>query len=120
MTYREFYTLVSAGTLTDEVKAFALSAVASLDGKKEKRKVSPSAQRAQKERDAFRALVLDCLTAQLQTSAQVAELVGESTAKTAAALSALVEDGKVKVEEFKPTGKGRKVRGYALMKKEGE
>lgn len=115
MTYREFYTLVSAGTLTDEVKA-----VASLDDKKEKRKVSPSAQRAQKERDAFRVLILDCLTSQLQTSAQVAELVGESTTKTAAALSALVEDGKVKAEEFKPTGKGCKVRGYALAKKEGE
>lgn len=115
MTNREFFTLVSAGTLTDEVKAFATTALVSLDEKNEKRKVSPSALKAAAERDAFRSLVLDALSdnsVNLMTSAQVSALVGESVPKTAAALSALVKDGSATMVEFKPNGKGRKVHGY--------
>ena len=114
MTYRDFYTAVLASTVSDDLKAFAKDALAALDTKAAKRKVSPSALAAKAAKDAFTAKVLDALTDKLQTAAQVAVAVGESTAKTAYTLGVLVKDGSAVTEQFKPTGKGRKVTGYAL------
>ena len=114
MTNREFYTFIVNGTIDDAVKAFAKDALTALDTKNEKRKTSPSALRAIAERDSFRASVASALTDKLQTSAQVAVLVGETPAKVASALTALVTAGIAIREEFKPTGKGRKVNGYRI------
>lgn len=114
MTYREFYTFIVNGTMNDAVKAFAQEALTALDTKAAKRKTSPSAVRAAQERDTFRASVASALTAKLQTSAQIAATVGETPAKVAAALTALVAAGIAIREEFKPTGKGRKVNGYRI------
>ena len=117
MTNREFFTSIINGDITDEVVNFAKASIAALDTKNEKRKTSPSAIKAQTERDNFRALVLSILTDKLQTSAQITAQIGDpeiSVAKVTAALTALVKSDMARVEEFKPNGKGRKVNGYAL------
>ena len=114
MTNREFLSAVVAGSFTDEVVEFARNSLTALDTKNAKRKVSPSALKAQAERDAFRALVLSALTDAFQSSAEVAAVVGESVPKTAAALTALVKAGKVVAEPFKPAGAKRKTNGYRL------
>ena len=60
-TNRDFLTLVSNGTINDEVKAFAKEQIAKLDEKNEKRKVSKSALAHKSENDGFKNAILAAL-----------------------------------------------------------
>lgn len=120
-TNREFLTAVSEGKLTDEVKAFAVAAIAALDEKNAKRKTSPSAVKAAKERDAFRVTVFAALTAEPMTAAEVAAVIGcDSVPRVTAALTAFVKSGEVikgerKVSACKAKGiKGGKFSVYSV------
>ncbi len=120
-TNREFLTAVSEGKLTDEVKAFAVAAIAALDEKNAKRKTSPSAVKAAKERDAFRVTVLAALSTTPQTAAEVAAVIGcDSVPRVTAALTAFVKSGEVvkgerKVSACKAKGiKGGKFSVYSV------
>lgn len=120
-TNREFLTAVSEGKLTDEVKAFAVAAIAALDEKNAKRKASPSAVKAQAERDAFRSTVFAALSTAPQTAAEVAAVIGcDSVPRVTAALTAFVKSGEVvkgerKVSACKAAGiKGGKFSVYSV------
>jgi hypothetical protein len=112
-TNREFLTAVSEGKLTDEVKAFAVAAIAALDEKNAKRKASPSAIKAAKERDAFRSTVFAALTAEPMTAAEVAAVIGvESVPRVTAALTAFVKSGEVVKGERKVAAcKAKNIKG---------
>lgn len=95
-TNRDFLTAVSEGKLTDEVKVFAVAAIAALDAKNEKRKTSPSAVKKQTEQDAFRSTVFAALSTAPQTAAEVAAVIGEeSVPRVTSALTAFVKSGAV-------------------------
>lgn len=120
-TNREFLTAVSEGKLTDEVKAFAVAAIAALDEKNAKRKTSPSAVKKQAEQDAFRSTVFAALSTAPQTAAEVAAVIGEdSVPRVTAALTAFVKSGAVvkgerKVSACKAKGiKGGKFSVYSV------
>lgn len=120
-TNREFLVAVSEGKMTEEVKAFAVAAIAALDTKNAKRKTSPSAVKAAKERDAFRTTVFAALSTAPQTAAEVAAVIGcESVPKVTAALTAFVKSGEVvkgerKVSACKAKGiKGGKFSVYSV------
>ena len=121
MTNREFLTAVSAGNLTDEVKAFAVAAIAGLDAKNAKRAQSKSAIAHRAEVDTFRASVLGALTAEPMTAAEIAGAMGvESVPRVTAALTAFVKSGEVvkgerKVSACKAKGiKGGKFSVYSV------
>ena len=120
-TNREFLTAVSEGNVTDEVKAFAVAAIAALDAKNTKRKTSPSAVKAAKERDAFRSTVFAALSTVPQTAAEVAAVIGcDSVPRVTSALTAFVKSGEVvkgerKVSACKAAGiKGGKFSVYSV------
>jgi len=127
-TNREFLTAVSEGKLTDEVKAFAVAAIAALDEKNEKRKASPSAIKKQTEQRAFRSTVFAALSTTPQTAAEVAAVIGEeSVPRVTSALTAFVKSGAVvkgerKVSACKAKGiKGGKFSVYSVPESgEGE
>lgn len=112
-TNREFLTAVSEGKLTDEVKAFAVAAIAALDEKNAKRKTSPSAVKKQAEQDAFRSTVFAALTAEPMTAAEVATVIGvESVPRVTAALTAFVKSGEVVKGERKVAAcKAKNIKG---------
>lgn len=112
-TNREFLTAVSEGKLTDEVKAFAVAAIAALDEKNAKRKTSPSAVKAQAEREAFRSTVFAALSTAPQTAAEVAAVIGcDSVPRVTAALTAFVKSGEVVKGERKVSAcKAKNIKG---------
>ena len=112
-TNREFLTAVSEGKLTDEVKAFAIAAIAALDEKNTKRKTSPSAVKKQAEQDAFRSTVFAALSTAPQTAAEVAAAIGcESVPRVTSALTAFVKSGAVVKGERKVSAcKAKNIKG---------
>ena len=74
MTARNFYTLVSNGTVNEEIKAYAAEAIRKMDEANEKKKntMTPS----QKENVVFKQRILDVLEGKDYTiAATIAELV---------------------------------------------
>lgn len=120
-TNREFLTAVANGTMNEDVKAFAVSAIAALDAKNAKRANSKAAVAHRAEVDAFRASVLNALTAEPMTAAEVAAVLGvESVPRVTSALTAFVKSGEVvkgerKVSACKAKGiKGGKFSVYSV------
>lgn len=121
-TNREFLTAVSALTGIDTaITDYAKAAIVALDTKNAKRKTAPSAVKAAKERDAFRATVFAALTAEPLTAAEIAAVIGaDSVPKVTAALTAFVKSGEVikgerKVSANKAAGiKGGKFSVYSV------
>lgn len=98
----DFFKVVSELQNVDSaITAYASKALANAIAKNEKRKTSPSAIKAAKARDEFRWMVYCALTTTPQTSSEIADAVGESVPKVAAALSAMVKTGEVVKSEIK-------------------
>ena len=125
MTNREFYTTIASGIINAEITAFAENALAKLDEKNAKRKLSESALARAAETENFRSEVLAIFTADntlLATAADVGAKLGVTTAKASGALTALVKAGsltkeEVKIHASKKDGiKGKVVNGYRLAK----
>ena len=112
MTARNFYTLVSNGTVNEEVKAYAAEAIRKMDEANEKKKntMTPS----QKENVVFKQRILDVLEGKDYTiAATIAELVEISPNKASALGRQLVADGALVASEVK-NEKKNKVKAYKL------
>lgn len=115
MTYREFYTNVANGTITDAEKEFALAAIAKMDETNEKRKnkTSPKEKEKAAENAKFDETVIGVLTNEPQIEADIASALGVTGPKARASLKRLVEAGVVTKSEVKVPKKGT-VKAYAL------
>lgn len=112
MTARNFYTLVSDGTMNDEIKAYAAEALRKMDEVNEKRKtkMTPS----QKENVVFKQKILNALKGKDYTiAATIAELVEISPNKASALCRQLVADGALVANEVK-NEKKNKVKAYKI------
>ena len=119
-TNRDFLTLVSNGTINDEVKAFAKEQIAKLDENNEKRKVSKSALAHKAENEDFKNAILAALAdGKVWVAATLADKLGVSTQKISALAKQLVDSKQIVASDVKIPNKG-KVKGYALPTTEGE
>lgn len=115
MTNREFYTTIINANISDEITAFAQSAIEKLDKRNSSRK--PTAK--QTENEGYKATILNDIEPNVTyTAAQVGEMLGISTNKASALLRQLTEDRVLVASEVKIKGKG-KVKGYTYNPAEG-
>lgn len=113
MTARNFYTLVSNGTVNEEIKAYAAEAIRKMDEANEKKKktMTPS----QKENIVFKQRILDVLKDREYTvAATIAELAEISPNKASALCRQLVADGALVASEVK-NEKKNKVKAYKVV-----
>ena len=101
MTNREFYTAISEGKLTDEVKEFALNAIEKMDARNANRSNKPS--KTQLENAPIKQALLDYLTANKGqfTEADLGSALGVTHNKAGALARQLVAEGKVTSAEAK-------------------
>lgn len=119
-TNRDFLTAVAALSGIDTaITDFAKTALAGLDEKNAKRKLSKSALAHKAEVDGFRADVLALFTADstlLMTAAEVGAKLGVSTPKASSALTALTADGALTKREIKiSANKAQNIKGGKKM-----
>lgn len=113
-TNRDFLTLVSNGTIDNDVKAYALAQIAKLDEKNAKRKTSDKAVAHKTENEDIKSAILAGMKAnQTYISADLAKTFNISTQKVSALMTQLVNEGKVVKVEGVKSAKG-KVMGYHL------
>lgn len=106
MTNREFLTAVSAcENCSDEVREYALAAIAKMDATNEARKNKPS-KKATENAPIMEQIVNEILTSEAQTASAIAETAGISVQKASALLRQLAADGKVIVTEVKIPKRG--------------
>lgn len=106
MTNREFLTAVSAcDNCPEDVREYALAAIAKMDAANDKRKNKPS-KKAEENAPIMNQIATEILTAEAKTASAVAEEVGISVQKASALLRALVAEGKAEVTEVKIPKKG--------------
>ena len=115
MTNREFYTAISKGELTDEIKEFAIAAIEKLDSKNANRASKPT--KAQLENAPIKEAILAYLTEHEGqfTQGELGEALEITSNKAGALVRQLVTEGKVTSAEakFPKVGK-RKV--YSIAK----
>ena len=112
MTNREFLTAISANeTIPADIREHATNEIAKLDAANEKRKNKPS--KTAVENAPIVANILEVLTHDAQTAADIAAQVGISTQKASSLLRQLGTAGQVVVSEIKVPKKGT-CKGYAL------
>ena len=113
MTAREFFTAIIAAPVSDELKAYAESAITKLDARNEKR-----ANTLTKEQKANLA-VMDSIAAAIgdktMVASEIATAVGISTQKASALCRQMVADGRLAVGEVKVKGKGA-VKTYTVIR----
>ena len=101
MTNREFYTAISEGKLTDEIKEFAVAAIEKLDNRNANRSAKPT--KAQLENAPIKQALLDYLTANAGqfTEGDLGAALGVTHNKAGALARQLVAEGKVTSAEVK-------------------
>mgnify|MGYP003468798331 CR=1 FL=1 len=114
MTARNFYTLVSNGTVNEEIKAYAAEAIRKMDEANEKRKtkVSPS----QMENEKLKNEIAEKMVGMgYTTAATIAEMMGISPNKASALCRMMADekDGRFVTTEVK-NEKKNKVKAYKL------
>ena len=117
MTNREFFTAVSKGNITEEVKAFAVESIAKLDHKNELRKQKPS--KTSKANEPIKKAIIELLANGSMVASEIGAALDISTQKASALCIQLVDNGIVEQGEIKIKGKG-KVKSYALVETETE
>ena len=116
MTNREFYTAISEGKLTDEVKEFAVAAIEKLDNRNATHSTKPS--KTQLENAPIKQALLDYLTTNAGqfTEADLGAALDITHNKAGALARQLVAEGKVTSAEVKfPKVGKRKV--YSIVSK---
>lgn len=118
MTNREFLTAIAGMTETHpELAEFASAQIEKMDNalaaRKEKNAQKPD------ENAELRANIAGVLTAEVQTTADIAGIVGVSVPKASAQLRKLVASGVAVVSDVKVPGKGTQ-KGYALAPADAE
>jgi len=111
MTKREFMEKVIAVVEDSELKEFAENEIAKLDTANQRR----SAKRAEKakENEPIKENIKEVLADGGLMASEIGEKVGHSTQKITALCRQMVEDGVLKVEDVKVTGKGKR-KAYSL------
>lgn len=114
MTNRDFYTAIANGTMTDEIKAFAVSALAKIDSKNEKRRNTDT--KTQTDNKALLADIVSGMVAgTVYTAKAIADQYSISTQKSSALLRQAVADGRLTViDKYKAEGSKSAVKGYTL------
>lgn len=106
MTNREFMTTISTmENLPEELREYALAAIAKMDATNEARKNKPS-KKATENAPIMDQIANEILSSEAVTAATVAEAVGISVQKASALLRALAADGKATVTEVKVPKRG--------------
>ena len=105
MTKRDFYTMISNGTLTDEVVEFATAEIAKLDTANEKHKEKAS-KRAQENQPLVNRIANEILNDQPMTATDVAAVMELSVQKVSALCRAAVAQGLAVQSEVKVPKKG--------------
>ena len=108
MTNREFYTAISEGKLTDEIKEFAVAAIEKLDNRNANRSAKPT--KAQLENAPIKQALLDYLTinAGQFTEGDLGTALGVTHNKAGALARQLVAEGKVTSAEVKIAKVGKR------------
>lgn len=108
MTNREFYTAISEGKLTDEIKEFAVAAIEKLDNRNANRSAKPT--KAQLENAPIKQALLDYLTANAGqfTEGDLGTALGVTHNKAGALARQLVAEGKVTSAEVKIAKVGKR------------
>lgn len=111
MTKREFMEKVIAVVEDSTLKEFAENEIAKLD----KANANRSAKRAErkKENEPIKDAIKEAIGEGTLMASEIGEKVGHSTQKVTALCRQLVEDGTLKVEDIKVTGKGKR-KAYSL------
>lgn len=110
-TKREMMNAIAAGTMNEEIMAWAAAQVEKMDAANEARrnKVSKKAQ----ENEPIKEAIVQALNGEPQTATVIGEAIGISTQKASALLRQLVEAGKVEKVDVKIKGKGTQ-KGYLI------
>ena len=112
MTNREFFTAISTAPVADEIKAFALDAIAKLDARNEKRSSKPSKTAIANE--PIKASILAFVGEHNPAvAADIAVACEISTQKASSLCVQMVKEGKLTSTEVKVPKKG-KVKAYSL------
>ena len=114
MTNRNFFELVAAGTLNEEVVAHAVAQIEKMNETNEKRKAKPSKTAIANE--PIKAAILEFITGrnEICIASAVAEAVEISVHKASSLLNQLAEEGKLTKSEVKVPKKGLQ-KAYALV-----
>lgn len=115
MTQREFFNAIANADIADELKAYAVDAIAKLDTKNAKRASKPS--KTAIANTPILENILAYLTAEDKTltSPDIAVALGLTTAKASALCGQLAKEGKVTKSEVKVPKKGKLI-GYTIVK----
>ena len=108
-----FETLLSEYELRTDLVEFAEGELAKLEAEAEKRRAA-TAKKAE-EFEPIKAQLLELLEELPRSTADLAKEVGISTPRATSLLRKLVDEGKAVAHDFKPTGKGRTVKGYTRV-----
>jgi len=113
-TMRKFLEAVKAGNVGEEEQKYAEAEIAKLDARNEARKGKES--KTAKENAPIKDAIKDFVTANPDATAkEIADGVGQTTAKVSALATQLVKEGVLTTKEVKAaSGKG-KVKAYALV-----
>ena len=111
MTQREFYTAVINSAVSDELTAFATSAIEKLDARNAKRASTPSKKSVANE--PIKASIAEFLTDGAHLASEIAKGLELSTSKVSALCRQMVADGVLTVEDVKVKGKGMQ-KSYSL------
>lgn len=112
MTYREFYTAIVNGEITEEVVAKATEEIAKLDTRNANRASRPS--KVALANEPIKASILEFLAnGETHIAKEIGEAVGITTAKASSLCGQLAKDGKVVASEVKLPKVGKRV-AYTL------
>ena len=113
MTNREFYTAIANGTMNDEVKAFAVEAIAKMDERNAKRSSKPS--KTSIENAPIKESIIEFISNRNEfcIAGAIAEALAISTQKASALCRQLVADGKLIEKEVKVPKQGKR-KAYGL------
>lgn len=113
MTYREFYTAIVNGEITEEVVAKATEEIAKLDTRNANRASRPS--KVALANEPIKTSILEFLAnGETHIAKEIGEAVGITTFKASALCGQLAKDGKVVASEVKLPKVGKRV-AYTLV-----
>ena len=120
MTKKEFFVAITtAEAITEEMRAFAESAIEQMERGANKRKVK-NAEKSAEKNAAFREQILEVLKAEPSetfTTSEIAEALEISVQKASAILRGMVAEGILNVADVKVPKKGKQ-KGYSLASHE--
>ena len=111
MTQREFFTAIVNANVSDELTAYAVSAIEKLDARNAKRASKPSKKSV--ENEPIKASIVDFLANGSHLASEIASGCEISVSKASALCRQLVESGVLTSTDVKVKGKGTQ-KSYSL------